>query len=148
MRLSRRSLYALRVLPYLVKAYPDSPLSVNSLSKMEMVPRKYLEQILTRLRKHDLLISERGREGGYKLSRAPEEISLGDIIRAVEGKLVPISCVHPSCPHSVESCWVDSLMVHVQDEISEVLDRRNLLDISATSIGCGPDVPNVEVSAY
>jgi len=139
MRLSRKSIYALRVLPHLARAYGTQPIPMATLAEREGVPPKYLEQILVTLRKQGLLVSERGKQGGYVLRRAPEEISLGDIIRAVDGPLAPIPCAsrsaphqEPECPYPFDSCWLRLLMLRVRDNISAVLDQESLAAMATT----------------
>ncbi|MCK4305437.1 MAG: Rrf2 family transcriptional regulator [Candidatus Eisenbacteria sp.] len=137
MKLSRKGIYALRVLPHLAEAYGKAPLSVSQLADLEDVPAKYLEQILSTLRKQGLLVSERGKDGGYALRVPPEEISLGDIVRGVDGPLAPIPCAsrtapHNSldCPYDFETCWLRQLMLRVRDNISAVLDQENLAEMT------------------
>jgi Rrf2 family protein len=137
MKLSKKSIYALRVLPHLARAYGQSRLSVTELARLERVPGKYLEQILTTLRKQGILVSEHGKDGGYILRRPPERISLGDVIRALDGPLAPIPCASrsaphtdPDCPYPFESCWLRKLMVRVRDNISAVLDQESLAEMT------------------
>ena len=143
MRLSKKGMYALRVLPHLAEAFRNGrrALSVAELARRESVPPKYLEQILLTLRKQGILVSERGKEGGYALRNAPEQITLGDIIRAVDGRLAPIPCASrtapadsdPDCPYPFETCWIRHLMIRVRDNISSVLDRENLAEMTLQS---------------
>jgi len=137
MRLSRKSIYALRVMPHLAAAYGRAPLSVAELARAEDVPPKYLEQILSTLRQRGLLVSERGKEGGYSLRKPPEQITLGDVIRALDGPLAPIPCASrtaphhdPDCPHPFETCWLRQLMLRVRDNIAEVLDGETLAEMA------------------
>ena len=138
MKLSRKSIYALRVLPHLAREYGGRPMSVAQLAELEDLPVKFLEQILTSLRKSGLLVSERGKAGGYLLRRKPEEITLGGIIRALDGPLAPIPCASrsaphadPDCPYPFDDCWLRKLMLRVRDNISEVLDQESLADMAA-----------------
>jgi Rrf2 family protein len=140
MKLSKKGIYALRVLRHLAASYGQKPLSVAYLARAEEISRKYLEQVLSTLRKQGILVALRGKEGGYSLRRPPEEITLGDIIRAVDGPLAPIPCasrtapsVCPDCPYDYETCWLRMLMLRVRDNISEVLDEENLADMTAGS---------------
>ncbi|MFH1279464.1 MAG: Rrf2 family transcriptional regulator [Candidatus Eisenbacteria bacterium] len=137
MKLSSKSLYALRVLPHLAEAYGKKPLSVAHLARTEDLPAKYLEQILSTLKKQGLLVSERGKDGGYSLRKAPSEITLGDVIRVLDGPLAPIPCASrtaphddPDCPYPFDSCWLRLLMLRVRDNISAVLDQENLADMT------------------
>lgn len=137
MKLSRKSIYALRVLPHLARQSGGEPLSVAQLAETEDLPLKYLEQILSTLKKSGLLVSERGQSGGYSLRRSPETITLGDIIRALDGPLAPIPCASrtaphedPECPYPFEECWLRMLMLRVRDNISNVLDQETLADMA------------------
>ena len=138
MKLSSKGIYALRVLPHLARAYGQGPLSAARLAELEQLPVKYLEQILGTLRNNGLLVSERGKQGGYSLRIPPEEITLGRIIRAVDGPLAPIPCASrtaphddPDCPYEFETCWLRHLMLRVRDNISAVLDQENLAEMAA-----------------
>lgn len=137
MKLSNKGIYALRVLRHLAESYGRKPLSVAYLASVEKVPAKYLEQVFAILKKRGILISERGKDGGYRLRIPPEEISLGDVIRAVDGPLAPIPCASrtapdtkPNCAYSPDSCWLRGLMLRVRDNISAVLDKENLADMA------------------
>lgn len=138
MKLSSKGIYALRVLPHLADAYGDAPISAAHLAKLEGLSAKYLEQILSTLRKRGLLVSEFGKDGGYLLRVPPEQITLGDIIRAVDGPLAPIPCASrtaphadPNCPYPFETCWLRFLMLRVRDNISAILDEENLAQMAA-----------------
>ncbi|MBN1256765.1 MAG: Rrf2 family transcriptional regulator [Planctomycetes bacterium] len=133
MKLSKKSIYALRVLPYLAESYDKKSLSVAYLAQQEQISIKYLEQILSLLRKAGFLVSERGKNGGYSLRVPPDEITLGNIIRAIDGPLAPIPCASrtaphhdPNCPYPYDTCWLRHLMLRVRDNISNVLDRETL----------------------
>ena len=133
MKLSKKGLYALRVLRHLAEFYGQNPISVSHLAEMEGVPGKYLEQILSTLRKQGLLISTHGKDGGYTLRKKPEDITLGEIVRAVDGPLAPIPCASRSaphacndCPYTFETCWLRQVMLRVRDNISAVLDQESL----------------------
>jgi Rrf2 family protein len=140
MKLSNKGLYSLRVLRHIADSYGKGPLSVAYLSRIENLPLKYLEQILSQLRKSGLLMSTRGKDGGYSLIRPPSEITVGDVIRAVEGPLAPLLCAsaemnhqkHCDCPHEIESCWIRLLMMRVRESISDVLDQYTLATMVLT----------------
>ncbi len=137
MKLSKKGVYALRVLRHLAAAYGGSPVSAATLAEKEEVPRKYLETVLATLRTRGILVSERGKEGGYSLRLPPEKISLGDIIRAVDGPLAPLPCASRTapieacdCPYDLETCWLRALMLRVRDNISAVLDQETLAQMA------------------
>jgi Rrf2 family protein len=93
MRLSARVDYALRALSELAAA--NAPRTVEQLSEAQHIPNKYLESILGELRRTGLLRSQRGPEGGYRLSRSAEEISIADVIRALDGELANVRGSRP-----------------------------------------------------
>ena len=138
MKLSKKGVYALRVLRHLADAYGKGPLSANHLATEEGMSPKYLEQVLSTLLKSGFLVSERGRSGGYSLRVPPREITLGDVIRAIQGPLAPIPCASrtaphkdPDCPYPYETCWLRRLMLRVRDNISAVLDQETLAEMAA-----------------
>jgi Rrf2 family protein len=138
MKLSNKSIYALRVLWHLAEADEKKPLSAAYLAKQEDISAKYLEQVLSTLQKSGFLISKRGKEGGYFLREPPEKISLGDIIRAINGPLAPMPCASrklphkdTACPYPYETCWLRHLMLRVRDNICEVLDNETLANMAA-----------------
>jgi Rrf2 family protein len=93
MRLSARVDYALRALSELAAA--NAPRTVEQLSEVQHIPNKYLESILGELRRSGLLRSQRGPEGGYRLSRPATEISIADVIRALDGELANVRGSRP-----------------------------------------------------
>ncbi|HPD14925.1 MAG TPA: Rrf2 family transcriptional regulator [Planctomycetota bacterium] len=138
MKLSKKGIYALRVLPHLADGYGKEALSAATLAKREGISVKYLEQVLTTLRKAGFLVSERGKEGGYALRVPPQQVTLGDVIRAVDGPLAPIPCASrtaphhdPDCPYPIETCWLRLLMLRVRDNIAAVLDQETVAQMAA-----------------
>jgi Rrf2 family protein len=93
MRLSARVDYALRAVCELAAA--DGPRTVEQLSAAQRIPNKYLESILGELRRDGLLRSQRGPEGGYRLARSPTQISIADVIRALDGELANVRGSRP-----------------------------------------------------
>ncbi len=139
MKVSRTSEYALKALIELAIEH-DKGITVtliNDVAKRKGIPQKYLEQILLVLRNAGILVSKRGVGGGYSLSRSPENISLGEIIRAVEGSLSPVNCVsigsRVNCLEE-SSCGLYSVMLEVRDAISNVLDNISLRDAARRTI--------------
>jgi len=136
MKLSTRGIYALRILSQLALHYGEAPLSVAELSRREDISAKYLEQVIAILRKRGLLVSTRGKQGGYALRKSPEQITLGEIVRSVDGPLAPIPCASITAPfvctdgpYEYESCWIRHLMLRVRDNISAILDQETLADM-------------------
>ncbi|MFC2043725.1 RrF2 family transcriptional regulator [Chloroflexota bacterium] len=139
MKISRTSEYALKALVELAIDYDKGNIVIliNDVAKRKGIPPKYLEQILLSLRNAGILVSKRGVGGGYSLSRSPEDISLGEIIRAVEGSLSPVNCVSVgSRVHCFEesSCGLYSVMLEVRDAVSSVLDNTSLKDVARRTL--------------
>jgi Rrf2 family protein len=87
LRLSKRTEYGLRAVVQLARLWPRSFVQARDLAQQEQLPNKFLESILLALRRGGFLESKVGSGGGYRLSRAPREISVGDVIRRLEGRL-------------------------------------------------------------
>src|SRR2546423_15483289 len=99
MRVSAKVDYAVRAAIELATAEPGRPIKGDRIAQAQGVPLKFLENILSELRHAGLVRSQRGAEGGYWLARPPEEISVADVIRAVEGAIADVRGVGP---HAVE----------------------------------------------
>ena len=134
MQISKKGEYAIKALIELA-IDQDKGITVtliNDVAQRKGIPQKYLEQILLSLRNAGVLVSKRGVGGGYSLSRSPENISLGEIIRAVEGPLAPLSYAgtgaYAACPDE-SSYGLYSVMLEVRNAVSSVLDNTSLKDI-------------------
>ena len=127
MKLSQRGEYALRALVVLGLNYGQSVVQIREISRQQNIPKRFLEQILNDLKSADVVESKRGIAGGYRLSRPPEEISLAQVVRHIEGALAPVSCVSEkfyakcSCPDEAR-CGVRSVMKEVRDAIAQILE--------------------------
>ena len=136
MKISKRGEYALRALIDLGIAHElGRPLlKINELVAKERLPVKFLEQILTQLRGAGFIETKRGKAGGYSLAKPAREISLGKVIRLIDGPLAPISCVSVtayercSCPDE-DHCGLRMLMLDVRNAIARILDRYVLADV-------------------
>ena len=137
MRLSKRGEYGLRAMIILAGKPSCAPLPVmqiKEISERENIPGKYLEQILLTLKNAGLLHSRMGVGGGYYLAKAPQEITIGQIIRVLDGPLAPIGCVSQTayescgCPDE-KTCGLRLIMGDVRNSISNILDQTNLLDL-------------------
>src|SRR5438270_6938537 len=118
MKLSLRGEYALRAMLVLGLRYDQGVVRIQSISDQQNIPKRFLEQILNDLKSAGVVESRRGMAGGYRLSKAPEEISLAVVIRHIEGPLAPVSCVSEkyysrcSCPDE-SKCGIRSIMKEV-----------------------------------
>jgi Rrf2 family protein len=130
--LSKRTQYSLRALYALTRSHNGGPLLIVDLAKDEKIPKKVLEQILLSLKGRGLVDSKKGRGGGYFLSRPPDEITLGSVIRMIEGPLAPLPCASETafrkCEEcaDVETCGTRIVMRQVRDAIASILDRTTL----------------------
>lgn len=97
MKLSTKARYGLRAMCYMAENYGKGALSLNSISHDMGLSEKYLEQLLSSLRKAELIQATRGANGGYFLDKSPTEISVGQIIRALEDGLVIVDCITGNC---------------------------------------------------
>ena len=137
MKVSKKGIYALRALKQIMDNRGKGPLSAARMAERGGLQLKYLEQVLAELRKSGFLTSIRGKSGGYQLRMKPEEITLGSVIRAIDGPLAPIDCASQGvpqlchgCPEPYESCWIRLLMLRVRDKIAEVMDSETVGDIA------------------
>ncbi|MDQ6645520.1 MAG: Rrf2 family transcriptional regulator, partial [Chloroflexota bacterium] len=91
---STKGEYGVRIMVDLARHYGEHPRSLTDISQAEALPLAYLEQLVKMLREAQppLVISTRGAHGGYRLSRSPEEISMGEIVRVLEGPIAPMIC--------------------------------------------------------
>ncbi|MGH7966983.1 MAG: RrF2 family transcriptional regulator [Candidatus Binatia bacterium] len=132
MKLSKKCEYALKALTCLGAPGAPEILSIQAIARQERIPKKFLEQVLLALKKAGLVQSNRGKAGGYTLRMAPAGITLGDIVRAVDGPLAPLACASRTAPvrcaecPDLEHCWLRALMLEVGDGLSEVLNHTTL----------------------
>jgi Rrf2 family protein len=132
--ITQKSKYALRALLLLAERTDGRLVLISEIAAGANVPKKFLELILLDLKRHRLLDSQRGRNGGYRLARPPDTITFGEIVRITDGPLAPIPCASltgyrrcADCGDEAE-CTVRTVMREVRDAISDVLDRTTLAD--------------------
>lgn len=134
MRFSRKSEYGLRALIELTKAYDQAALRRSDIAEAQQIPVGFLETILLELKRAGILGSRPGAQGGYRLIKSPEDVSLGQVIRILDGPLAPIACVSQTayqtcqdCPYSEDrECPIQSVMFEVRNAIANILDRYTL----------------------
>ena len=139
MRLSKRGEYGIRAMIYLADGInPDNPnqiMQIKEVSKQANIPAKFLGQILLELKNAGLLQSKMGFGGGYYLAKPPSEISLGYIVRVLDGPLAPIRCVSQmayepcECPDE-KTCGLRMVMGDVRNAIAGILDNTTLAQVS------------------
>ena len=135
MRVSAKADYALRAVLELAAAQGEGPIKGERISQSQDIPLKFLENILLELRHDGLVASQRGAEGGYWLARPPEEITLADVIRAVDG---PLANVRGSRPESVEyrgpAVRLRDVWIAVRANLRAVLESVTLADLAAGNL--------------
>jgi Rrf2 family protein len=133
--ISKKTKYGLQSLIALAKKYGEGPVLIATLAKEEDIPVKFLELILLDLKNSGILESKKGPGGGYLLSRAPGKITMGSVIRYMEGPLAPLLCASESAYRpcgeckDVEGCGTRILMREVRDAVAGVLDHTTLQDV-------------------
>ncbi len=138
MRLSKRGEYGLRAMIVLASPGPDGRIpivQIRDISEREKIPSKFLEQILLSLKNSGLLHSKMGVGGGYYLAKPAKDITLGHIIRVLDGPIAPIKCVSQiayescGCPDE-ETCGLRMVMFDVRAAMSAILDKTSLEDVT------------------
>ena len=134
--LSQKSKYALTALQRLARAKDRGPVLIAELAEKDEIPRKFLELILLELKNHGLLESRRGKGGGYLLRKAPEQITLGEVIRLFDGPLAPLPCASErafrkcdDCP-DITTCGTRLVMREVRDAMAKILDHTTVADLT------------------
>jgi Rrf2 family protein len=116
----------------LARHFGEGPVSLTQVATSEGISQPYLEQIAIELRQAGLLRSKRGAQGGYFLARAPQAITAGEVIRALEGSILPVQCVAEQkctpCAHEDE-CSARGVWERVRDQLVETLDSITLADL-------------------
>lgn len=139
MKLSKKSEYGLRALLELTLAHGTTTLQRHDIAARQHIPVEFLEQILLALKRAGLLSSRRGVKGGYTLIKQPKDITLGQVIRILDGPLAPIGCVSKTayqkcsdCPYANKAqCPVQHVMGTVRDAIAGILDNYTLADFAS-----------------
>lgn len=140
LKLSTRARYGTRAALQLATTFGQGPVPVSIIAESQRVSRKYLFALLGALASSGIVRSVRGRDGGFELSRPPEQITMGEIVRCLEG---PISLVE--CTADTTSCdWIghcasQELWKELADALANILDNRTLADLAARRDALGDD---------
>ncbi|HID86274.1 MAG TPA: Rrf2 family transcriptional regulator [Anaerolineae bacterium] len=132
MRISTRGAYGLRAMIELAQRYGQGPVPLAEVAQTEGISLSYLEQIIAPLRKAGLVESKRGAYGGYALARDPSTITVGQIVRALEGPITPYPCASEGEDFTCEreaSCTARLLWQRMRDSIAAVLDSTTLEEL-------------------
>jgi len=133
MKLSTRGRYGLKAIIDLAVHSRDGQVSLNSIAERQGLSENYLEQLFASLKKAKLVRSVRGSQGGYLLGNNPQNISVGDVLRALEGSMAPTECVSedPSSPAccNTYNCVTRSVWEKIRDGINNVIDNITLQEL-------------------
>ena len=146
MKISKKAEYALRAVVALGRKPVGTTWLIEDISESERIPVKFLEQILLELRRAGLLRSRRGVGGGYQLNRQPSEISLGEILRIIDGTFEPISCTpgdperfgrQPCACGITGGCGLGKVFCELQRKVAEFLAQTTIADVIARELKPG-----------
>lgn len=131
MKLSTRGRYGLKAMYQLALHYGEGPIPLNTIAKKQGLSENYLEQLFSVLRKEGLLQSVRGAQGGYMLAKHPQQITVGHILRTLEGSMAPVDCVEDDSKkcENEEDCVTRFVYAQINESISNVIDSISLQDM-------------------
>ena len=130
--LSKKAKYGIRALLYLAERRGQGPILIKEIATSERIPQKFLEAILVELKSNGILRSRAGRTGGYEMLKSPRSVSLGQVIRLIDGPLAPVPCVsqmaYAPCDDcgDEKACLLRMVMKEVRDATSQILEQTTL----------------------
>ncbi len=129
--LTKKTKYGLKAMAYLAGIEPGQTALVADIAAVNQIPKKFLDAILSELRNAGFVYSKKGKGGGYMLARGAGEITVGDLVRTLDGPLAPIQCaskrLYRKCDDCDEArCTVRLVMLKARDAIADVLDNTTL----------------------
>ena len=137
--LTRKSKYGLKAVLDLAEHAGEGPVLVADLAERQRIPKKFLEAILVELKRHGILHSKKGKGGGYLLSKSPDLITIGQVVRALGGPLALVPCVSQTayrrCDECLDeaTCGIRKAMAEVRDATAKILDNTSLSALNARS---------------
>lgn len=139
--ISQKAKYAFQALIALAQARDGETLVIANMAEEHNLPRKFLEQILLDLKHHGILVSRRGKKGGYALLKSPEEITFAEVLRVIDGPIAPLPCLSrmayrrcAGCPDET-ACGIRRVFAEAYEATLSVLGRRTLAD----ALACDPE---------
>jgi Rrf2 family protein len=133
MNLSQKCQYAFRAVFELAKRYPaGEPASVAEIAEVQAIPARFLEQILAELKQGGYVVARRGAQGGYTLAAAPSKLTVGDIIRFVEGPIAPVQCIVEGAESGCalqECCVFKEFWERAKAAVEKVYDSTTFEDL-------------------
>ncbi|MEU9417370.1 Rrf2 family transcriptional regulator [Streptomyces sp. NPDC051000] len=135
MRISARADYAVRAALQLAGSQEDGPLKAEAIAEAQDIPHKFLEGILNDMRRGGLVLSRRGGNGGYRLAKPAESISIADVIRVVDGPLVSVRGVRPpDLSYTGPAEALLPLWIALRANVREILDGVSLADVASSQL--------------
>ncbi|MBL0370952.1 Rrf2 family transcriptional regulator [Rhizobium sp. KVB221] len=132
--ISQKAKYALRALAALARSNDKSPMLIAEIADQQKIPKKFLEQILLDLKHRGLVMSKRGKDGGYLLLRPAEEITFGEVLRMIDGPIAPLPCLSQTAYRKCDDCLNETeceirhVFARVADATREVLFSATIAD--------------------
>jgi Rrf2 family protein len=132
--ISQKAKYALRALAALARASEKTPMLIADIAEQQKIPKKFLEQILLDLKHRGLVISKRGKDGGYLLLKPAHEITFGEILRMIDGPIAPLPCLSQTAYRRCDDCLSEAeceirhVFARVADASREVLFSATIAD--------------------
>ena len=132
--ISQKAKYALRALAALARAEAKRPMLIAEIAEQQKIPKKFLEQILLDLKHRGLVMSKRGKEGGYLLLKPPHEITFGEVLRMIDGPIAPLPCLSQTAYRKCDDCLSEAeceirhVFARVADATREVLFKSTIAD--------------------
>jgi Rrf2 family protein len=139
MRLSTKGRYGLRAMLEIALNEQQEPMAIRTIAERQDISERYLEQLLLQLKKAGLVKSIRGSQGGYILGRKSQDITVGEIIRVLEGPIAPVECISELNPEECDRssfCVTRGIWTRLRTAISDVLDSYTLWDLVIESRQC------------
>lgn len=132
--LSKKAQYAIKALEYLATRSDKSPVLISEIAEKKQIPLKFLENILLELRKADILESKKGKGGGYLLKASPDQTSVANVIRIIDGPIAMLPCVSlyfykPCDTCDPDNCRIKTLFAEARDAVLGVLEKKTLQDL-------------------
>ena len=133
--LTKKAKYALKAVLHLARRESGEAVLIADIAAAERIPKKFLETILLTMKNRGILVSRKGRGGGYALARPAAQVTFGEIVRIMDGPLAPVPCVSATAYRRCEECASEELceirrvMQRVRDASSAVLDATSLADV-------------------
>lgn len=132
MNLSQKCQYAVRAVLELARRYGQGPVAISQIAASQAIPQRFLENILNEIKPTGLIASRRGIQGGYQLAKDPAEVTVGEIIRLIDGPLDPVRCIgdpaSQCCPMQ-DQCTLMNLWQRAKTAVESVYDGTSFRDL-------------------